>query len=38
MSNVSHNVPLPFRNTSSGLSGIMLQREKMNGWTYFMYR
>jgi len=38
MSKVSHNVPDPLRNTSSGFRGIMLHNEKMNGWTYFMYR
>ena len=38
MSNVSHSVPEPFRNTSSGFKGMMLHSEKMNGWTYFMYR
>lgn len=36
MSSVSHRVPLPFLNTSSGFKGIMLHSEKMNGWTYFM--
>jgi len=36
MSKVSQRVPLPFRRTSSGQSAMMLQREKMNGWTYFM--
>ena len=36
ISSVSQRVPLPFRKTSSGLSGIMLQSEKMKGWTYFM--
>jgi hypothetical protein len=29
-------VPLPFRNTSSGVRGMMLHSEKMKGWTYFM--
>lgn len=38
MRRVSQSVPLPFRNTSSGLSGIMVQRAKMKGCTYFMYR
>jgi hypothetical protein len=36
MRSVSHSVPVPFRNTSSGLSGMMLHSEKMNGLTYFM--
>jgi hypothetical protein len=36
MRSVSHNVPDPLRRTSSGLSGMMLQREKTKGWTYFM--
>ena len=35
---VSQRVPLPFRNTSSGFRGMMLHKEKMKGWTYFMYR
>ena len=38
MSKVSHNVPDPLRNTSSGFRGMMLHSEKMNGWTYFMYK
>ena len=33
---VSQSVPLPLRRTSSGLRGMMLQSEKMNGLTYFM--
>ena len=36
MSSVSQSVPEPFRRTSSGLSGMMLQSEKTKGWTYFM--
>jgi hypothetical protein len=36
MSSVSQSVPLPFRSTSSGLSGMMLHSEKMKGWTYFI--
>lgn len=35
---VSHKVPDPLRRTSSGLRGMMLHREKIKGWTYFMYR
>jgi hypothetical protein len=31
ISKVSHKVPLPLRSTSSALSGMILQREKMNG-------
>ena len=38
MSSISHSVPVPFRSTSSGPSGMIVQREKMNGCTYFMYR
>ena len=36
MRSVSHNVPDPFRKTSSGFRGMMLHNEKMKGWTYFM--
>ena len=33
---VSQSVPVPFLNTSSGHSGMMLHKLKMNGCTYFM--
>lgn len=36
MRSVSHKVPVPLRNTSSGQSGIMLHKEKMKGCRYFM--
>lgn len=36
MRSVSHRVPVPFRRTSSGLRGMMLHSENINGWTYFM--
>ncbi|KAG2090818.1 hypothetical protein BD769DRAFT_1781645 [Suillus cothurnatus] len=35
---VSQSVPLPFRKTSSGQSGMMLHGEKMKGCPYFMYK
>jgi hypothetical protein len=38
ISRVSHNVPDPFRKTSSGFNGIILQREKIKGWIYFIYK
>jgi hypothetical protein len=38
INNVSQSVPLPFLRTSSGLRGMILHREKMKGWTYFIYR
>ena len=36
MSNISQSVPVPFLKTSSGLRGMMVQREKTKGCTYFM--
>ena len=36
MSSVSHNVPDPFRKTSSGSMGMIVHKAKMKGWTYFM--
>eukprot|EP00878_Enallax_costatus_P027917 GHUV01030106.1.p1 GENE.GHUV01030106.1~~GHUV01030106.1.p1 ORF type:complete len:118 (-),score=19.00 GHUV01030106.1:400-753(-) len=34
MSSCSHSVPEPLRRTSSGGMGMMVAREKMNGWMY----
>jgi hypothetical protein len=38
ISSVSQRVPEPRRRTSSGFIGMMLQSEKINGFTYFMYK
>ena len=38
ISSASHSVPEPFLSTSSGGMGMMVEREKMKGCTYVMYR
>jgi hypothetical protein len=38
ISKVSQSVPLPFLKTSSAMRGMIVQRENVNGWTYFIYR
>ena len=38
MRSISHSVPLPLRNTSSGDIGMIVASEKIKGCTYVMYK
>ncbi len=38
MRRLSHSVPEPFRSTSSGPIGMIVQSEKTKLWTYLQYR